>query len=326
MEKREQVTLKTLAQTGWTHCVVLFYRYVHIENPEQFRDELRASCERFGMTGRFIVATEGINGIGETSLEQMQQFCNWYVSDPRFSDTHLKFSQSFGGSFPKLSVKVRPEIVSLHLGDADFDPNETTSKKLSPEQLHQWYTEGKDFTVVDMRNNYEHEIGHFVGSVLPPLNNFRDLAAQCDSLTQFDDAEKPILTVCTGGVRCEKASGYLVKKGFKNVYQLDGGMVSYMEQFPKQNFVGAMYTFDGRRVIDWDGGTHEIIAHCVHCNCTTERLVDCNNPLCNRQYIACADCDPDINEAYCSTECRTHGPVLKADGRPAKPRKKVPII
>ncbi len=318
---REQVTLQTLPNTGWEYCIILFYNYVRIDEPSEYRDVLRAKCIELGITGRFIIAHEGINGIGETTVPQMIEFCNWFIADPRFANTHLKFSQSPGASFPRLSVKVRPEIVSLHLGIEDFDPNETTGQKLSPAELHEWYTSGREFTIVDMRNDYEHAIGHFVGSVLPSLSNFRDLAGQLDSLAPYDDPEKPLLTVYTGGVRCEKASGYLVKKGFHNVYQLDGGMVSYMEQFPGHNFLGGMYTFDGRRVIDWDGGNHIVIGRCEHCNCESERMVDCLNPMCNRQYIACAQCDSDINDAYCTNECRAHGPAVKSDGTPAKPRK-----
>ncbi len=326
-QPKEQITVNTLLlQTDWEYGVVLFYRYVRIENPEEFRDILRSKCEELGITGRFIVAEEGINGIGETDCARIYEFCQWMMSDPsrtsgetsRFADIHWKFSRSNGDSFPRLSVKARKEIVSLHLGDEDFDPNQVTGKRLTPEELHEWYTKGKEFTIVDMRNNYEHEIGHFVGSVLPPLNNFRDLRQTCDSLQELDNPEKPILTVCTGGVRCEKASGYLVKKGFQNVYQLDGGMVSYMEKFPGQNFRGGMYTFDGRRVIDWDGGTHEVIGKCEHCSNLCERLVDCLNPLCNRQYIACEGCSPDRHDTFCSDDCRTHGPAKKKTGASAK--------
>lgn len=317
-QPREQVNVNTLLLQDWEYAVVLFYNYVRIENPEEFRDLLRDKCEELGMTGRFIVASEGINGIGETDTARLYDFCQWLVADDRFANTHLKFSVSDGKSFPRLSVKARKEIVSLHLGDEDFDPNEITGKKLTPEELHEWYASGKEFTIVDMRNNYEHEIGHFVGSVLPPLNNFRDLRETAESMRELEQEGKPILTVCTGGVRCEKASGYLVKKGFKDVYQLDGGMVSYMEKFPGQNFRGGMYTFDGRRVIDWDGGNHEIAGKCLKCATPCERIMDCLNPECNKQYIACEGCDPNPLDAFCSGECRVHGPAVKKDGTPAK--------
>jgi UPF0176 protein len=317
-QPKEQINIDTLLLQEWEYAVVLFYNYVTIEDPEIYREVLREKCKELGITGRFIVSSEGINGIGETDVARLHTFCEWLLSDDRFSDTHLKFSKSEGDSFPRLSVKSRTEIVSLHLGGDDFDPNETTGKRLTPEDLHEWYELGKDFTIIDMRNNYEHEIGHFVGSVLPPLNNFRDLRQTCDSLKEFDDEEKPILTVCTGGVRCEKASGYLVKQGFKNVYQLDGGMVSYMEKFPGQNFLGGMYTFDGRRVIDWDNGQHEVIGKCLKCASPCERLVDCLNPECNKQYIACEGCDPNRKTTFCCAECHAHGPAKKKDGSPAK--------
>ena len=253
---------------GWDYVVLLFYKYVRIDDPEAFRDEHRKLLEHIGMKGRYIVAHEGINATCEGTPEQVNTYVQVLTSDPRFEHIHFKYSKGTGDAFPKLKIKARPEIVTLGLGENDFDPNEITGTHLKPEELHQWFAENQDFTIIDMRNDYEHAVGHFPNSVLPKLENFRDLPKVLADLEQYKD--KKVLTVCTGGIRCEKASGYLVQQGFKEVYQLDGGMVSYMEQYPAQNFLGAMYTFDNRNVIDYDGGNHPIVGKCIECENPTE--------------------------------------------------------
>lgn len=289
---------------NWEFVVLLFYKYVTIENPELFLKEHRALCERLGIKGRYIVAHEGLNGTCEGTPESINEYVQELTSDPRFAQMHIKYSKGTGSAFPKLKIKVRPEIVSLGLGNEDIDPNKVTGVHLKPEELHQWFENGEDFTIIDMRNDYEHAVGHFPNSVLPPLKNFRDLPKVLPGLEPLK--EKKILTVCTGGVRCEKASGFLVKKGFKNVHQLDGGMVSYMEQYPGKNFLGAMYSFDGRNVIDYDDGTHPIIGRCRNCETPTEHYIDCKNTSCHGQFLYCKDCLEKYGKAYCKDRCDMH--------------------
>src|SRR5690606_14861554 len=155
-----------------------------------------------------------------------------------------------GEAFPKLSVKLRKEIVSGHLEDEDVKPWEMTGKYVSADLLHQWIEEGEDFTIVDMRNNYEYKVGHFENSINPEMDNFRDLKKVLKKIEPFKN--KKVVTVCTGGVRCEKASGYLIKKGFEDVYQLENGIVTYMEKYPNKAFKGKLYVFDKRVVMDFD--------------------------------------------------------------------------
>jgi UPF0176 protein len=151
------------------------------------------------------------------------------TSHGNFSDLWFKHSPGTGNAFPKLKVKVRKEIVTLGLGEeGDIDPNEITGTHLKPEELKQWIDNGEDVTIIDMRNDYEYKVGHFAGSINPKLDNFRDLAVTLPKLEHLKD--KKVLTVCTYGVRCEKASGFLKSKGFNDVYQLDGGIGSYMKK------------------------------------------------------------------------------------------------
>lgn len=274
-----------------THTVLLFYKYVHISDPTALRDSQRALCERLDLKGRIIVAHEGINATFEGTRENVEAYRTELEKDPRFQNIHYKYSPGTGEAFPKLSVKARKEIVSLHLGEEDVDPNEMTGAHLKPEELRAWFDRGEEFTIVDMRNDYEHKVGKFEGSVCPPLENFRDLSKIVDTeLAPLKD--KKVLTVCTGGVRCEKASGYLIKKGFKDVYQLDGGIVSYMEKYPNEHYKGKLYVFDNRITMGFDVNDpkHEIIGRCENCGMPCERYVNCADDVCHKHFIACESC------------------------------------
>ncbi len=271
--------------------ILLFYKYTRIEDPEVFRDAQRALCEELELKGRIIVAHEGINATFEGTAENVEKYKTELAKDPRFQNIHYKISDGTGNAFPKLIVKARKEIVSLHLGDEDFDPSITTGVHLKPEELRAWLERGEEFTIVDMRNDYEHKVGHFAGSVLPSLTNFRDLPKVVDTeLAPLKN--KKVLTVCTGGIRCEKASGYLVKKGFTDVYQLDGGIVSYMEKYPNEHFKGKLYVFDDRIMMGFDTASdkHEVIGRCEGCGTTSEKYVNCTHNSCHRHFITCDEC------------------------------------
>ncbi len=271
--------------------ILLFYKYVHIENPEATREWFRTLCQKLDLKGRLIIASEGINITLEGTTENTETFIKEMEKDPRFLNIHMKRSEGTGNAFPRLSVKTRNEIVTLGLGTCDVDPNQTTGIHLKPEELHEWIKSGKEFYIVDMRNAYEHAIGHFAGSICPPMDNFRDLPKFIKYLAHLKD--KTVLTVCTGGVRCEKASGYLITQGFKDVYQLDGGIVSYMEKYPNEDFHGKLYVFDGRVAMGFytDDPKHVIVGKCENCGAQSENIVDCRDGGCNGQFIICEDCE-----------------------------------
>lgn len=295
------------------YTIILFYKYTLIDDPKKLRDEQFALCSHLLMKGRMIIATEGINGTFEGTKESCDEYMKHMKADPRFVDIHWKISEGTpdGTAFPRLSIKVRKEIVSLHLGDEeDIDPNATTGIHLKPEDLHAWYKEGKKFHIVDMRNDYELRVGKFEGTVFPDLNNFRDLKKNLKKIEDLKDTT--VLTVCTGGVRCEKASGLLVREGFKDVYQLDGGIVSYMEKYPGQDFKGSLYVFDKRIVMNFDDpSTHEVIGHCSKCGEKSEHYVNCGNLMCHDHFICCKKCleksegnHPSYGLAYCNLWCK----------------------
>ncbi len=282
--------------------ILLYYKYASIRNPEKFAQEHRDFCVKRNLKGRIIIATEGINGTIEGLVKDTKAYRKLLSGKKGFAKIHWKKSEGDGQAFRKLSVKVRPEIVSLSLHkakDTDVDPRKITGTHLKPERLRKWIEKGEKFTIIDMRNDYEHKVGAFEGSVLPPLKNFRDLPKAMPKLKKY--ANVKVLTVCTGGVRCEKASGYLIKKGFKDVYQLDGGIVSYMEKYPGKDFKGSLYVFDKRVTMAFKG-EREIIGKCEKCGITTENYADCTNQDCRNQMLCCKACI-DADKAYCSEKC-----------------------
>jgi UPF0176 protein len=242
----------------------------------------------------------------EGTNENIEKYLEEFLKDERFKNTHIKKSQGNGNAFPKLSVKVRNEIVTLGLED-DIDPNKITGKHLRSEELKKWYEEGKEFYIIDMRNDYEFNVGRFKDSVLMPIQNFRDIPKALSYIENLKD--KTVVPVCTGGVRCEKASGLLVREGFKDVYQLDGGIVTYMEKFPAQEFEGSLYVFDNRITMDFDsinnlGDKHKIVGKCDKCEVLSERYVNCKYPMCNRHFICCEGCSEEDGRSFCSDTCR----------------------
>lgn len=283
------------------HEILLYYKYATIKNPEKFAAEHRVMCGKLGLKGRIIIANEGINGTVEGLTKNTRAYRAFLASKRGFKDIHWKKSVGTGTAFPRLAVKVRPEIVSLSLKKSrqtDVDPRKVTGKHLAPKDLNAWFKKGEKFTIIDMRNDYEHQVGAFEGSILPPLKNFRDLPKAMPALKKF--SKDKVLTVCTGGVRCEKASGYLIKKGFKDVYQLDGGIVSYMEKYPGKHFQGALYVFDQRVTMAFDPkkGAREIIGRCEHCEGKTERFQDCKVVTCGKQMLICDAC-VESKGVYC---------------------------
>ncbi len=293
------------------YTVLLFYKYAPIPNPEALAAWNRGICAAFGFKGRIIVAEEGINATLEGKPEDIEKYKEAISKIGSSPDTrhmgnlrgiHFKTSPGTGEAFPKLKVKVKKEIVSLRLGEDDVNPNALTGRHLPADELKKWYEKGEEFYIVDMRNSYEYKVGHFKNSIDPGMENSRDLPQIVEKIENLKD--KKVLTVCTGGVRCEKMSGYLLKKGFKDVYQLDGGMHTYMEKYPGEDFLGTLYTFDNRVVMDF-GGNREIISKCDKCGKASENYVNCANELCHKHLVVCPDCSEEGGYAFCSETCKT---------------------
>ncbi len=288
--------------------ILLYYKYIKIEDPKKYRDFQFDLCQELGLKGRIIIASEGINGTVEGTLENTEKYIDKMKEDSRFSDISFKKSSGTGNAFPRLSVKVRDEIVSFHLQD-DIDPNQITGKRIKADTLKKWYDEGKEFYVVDMRNDYEYKVGRFKDSILLPVENFREIPKHLDKISHLKD--KTVVPVCTGGVRCEKASGLLVREGFSDVYQIEDGIVSFIEQFPSSQFLGSLYVFDGRVTYSKDPKeNHTIVGVCEICQDKTENFSNCANKMCNKKLLCCENCISRKEQLFCSQDCKDLKSVL----------------
>ncbi|MGE9276575.1 MAG: rhodanese-related sulfurtransferase [Candidatus Phytoplasma pruni] len=286
------------------YLVILFYNYSHIEDPESFQKSHLNFCQKLGLLGRIIVSHEGING----TLSGLEKDINTYMADlaqdPRFSETEFKIEPSDKHVFPRLSVKHKEEIVALKLKD-DISLKEKANNYLKPKEFYQ-LLQKKDVVVLDVRNDYEYNIGHFKNAINPNVRNFRDLpkwAEQNISLLK----DKKVLTYCTGGVRCEKMSAFLKQKGVEEVYQLEGGIVKYGQDEEVQGklFDGQVYVFDERIATKVNQHEHVIVGKDYFDQKPCERYINCANPSCNVQ-ILCSEENEHKYLGSCSKECRKH--------------------
>lgn len=285
--------------------VLLYYRYVSIEDPVSYLEEHREFCESLGLKGRIIIGTEGINGTVSGPIASTDAYIAGMHADSRFADMEFKIDEAEDHVFPKLSVKVRDEIVRLGLDEEfDIDPNEVTGERLSPEDFYRKMQE-EEVIIIDGRNDYEAELGRFKNAICPPIDNFRDfpewLRENADELRG-----KKILTYCTGGIRCEKLSGLIRKEGFEEVYQLDGGIVKYGKdpEVQGRDFEGLCYVFDERVGVEVNHTeTRRVISHCRYCGSEEPQYGNCQWPECNEQIFVCPECREE-HGLFCDSHCR----------------------
>lgn len=279
--------------------VLLYYKYVPFEDPEKFMNEHLEFCFENNIKGRIFIAKEGINGTVSGLTEDIEKYKSKLRSYPEFSDIIFKEDEADDHAFFKTHVRVKNEIV--HTSFSDSDPY-NGGKRLTPEQLLEFYESGKEFIIIDARNGYESKIGKFKNALTPDMKNFREWKDVVDSLEELKD--KTIVTYCTGGIRCEKASALMVEKGFKDVYQLDGGIVSYTKKFPDTYWEGGVFVFDERRVVDPNTKKElKYVSNCEYCGTPTSYYINCHNVECDRIVISCHECK--VKEEYCcSDECR----------------------
>ena len=291
---------KYTGETG--NKIILFYKYIGIQDPNALMDRERAVCDVLDIKGRIIIANEGINATMEGTNDNIDKYIKHLKRDARFKDLNIKISEGTiaRDAFPRLSVKVKKEIVSTGL-PSHIMPMHSRAPYIQPHELNKMYRDKEDFIVIDMRNDYELSSGRFVNTLDLKLGNSRDLIKQVERLHSDTQTflvngqeykvhkDTEIVTACTGGVRCEKMATYLIDQGFNNVRQLHTGMHGYMEKYPSQDFLGTLYTFDNRKVMHWNG-EREIIGQCKFCYSPSERYENCDNKLCHKHYIVCDEC------------------------------------
>lgn len=297
-EERAQL----IEQAGEKRLTLSFYAYAKIENPEQFRNELFLEWNKLGALGRTYVAHEGINAQMSVPAENFEAFRNTLEVYDFMKGIRLNVAvEQDDLSFLKLTVKVRNKIVADGLDDASFD---VTNKgiHLGAADFNEMLND-PDVVIVDFRNHYESEIGRFMGAITPDVDTFRESLPIINEQLQKHKEDKKLLMYCTGGIRCEKASAYFKHQGFKNVFQLEGGIIEYTRQVKAEGleskFIGKNFVFDhrlGERITD------DIIANCHQCGKPCDTHVNCANEGCHLLFIQCDEC-AEAMHGCCSDPC-----------------------
>ena len=279
-----------------------FYAYTHLEDPATFRDQFYFALYQLEVLGRIYVASEGVNAQLSLPTDRMTELYLYFKTIPFLAGIRLNVAiEDDGKSFFTLAVKVKDKIVADGIEDEKFDVTQS-GPHLDAAEFNV-ITDDPETIVVDMRNHYESEVGHFVDAILPPMETFREGLPMVADLLQ-DKKEKSIVMYCTGGIRCEKASAYMKHRGFKNVFHLEGGIINYVNEAKEKQlelkFHGKNFVFDqrlGERV------TEEIISQCHQCGKPADTHVNCINDACHLLFIQCDECKKKY-EATCSKECQ----------------------
>lgn len=279
-----------------------FYKYHQIENPQETRDNFYLEWSKIGVLGRVYIASEGINGQVSVPKENFETYRKAMYDTGWLRNIRLNIAiDDDGKSFIKLKIKVRPKIVADGLNDETFNAS-NGGKHLTAKEFNE-LTKQDDTVVIDMRNHYESEVGHFEGAITPDVDTFRDsLPIINDMLEEHHD--KHIVMYCTGGIRCEKASAWFKHQGLEKVYQLDGGIIEYARQVKEEGlenkFIGKNFVFDrrlGERI------SEDIIAKCHQCGTPCDDHKNCLNEACHLLFIQCKECEAAYNSC-CSTDCK----------------------
>lgn len=291
----------TTSQKTTEWIVLLYYKYVPIQNAAKYAYDHLKLCKELGLKGRILVANNGINGTVGGPKEATDKYMEIMHADPNLKTMEFKTSTSSRPTFKKIFVRYRPELVTMKYPET-LDPNKEGGKYIEPEELNKLYENGEDFVIVDMRNDYEAEIGRFKNAVTLPMQNFKQLPEIVDKeLSKYK--EKKVVTYCTGGIRCETATALLKKKGFKDVLQLHGGVHVYGQQFPDAYWEGKLYVFDERVAVPINTPQNrKILSKCLHCQTPCDDYINCINAECNKQIIICTACRALWNDG-CSKEC-----------------------
>ncbi len=299
-----QAELKKLLFAETEHrTTISFYQYFPVEDPKQFRDEMYRALNALKVFGRIYIAQEGINAQVSVPDSNVDAFRDYLYSIPALNGIRLNIAvDDDGRSFWVLKIKVRHKIVADGITDPGFSM-EKKGRYVNAEQMNE-LMEKEDTIVIDMRNHYEYEVGHFTKALEIPSDTFREQLPMAVDMMK-ENRDKNIIMYCTGGIRCEKASAYMLHNGFKNVFHLEGGVINYARQAKvkglESKFIGKNFVFDdrlGERI------TEDIIARCHQCGKPADTHTNCKNDGCHLLFIQCADCAAK-KDGCCSEACQT---------------------
>ena len=275
--------------------VILFYKFANIEDPEALVATEREFCAKEELLGKILVAKEGINGSLSGTKNSIDAYKRHLNSIPGFEDVAFKDEISSFHPFKKLIVRKKKEIIRM---EQELDMSKT-GKYISPEELLDMYSSGKDFLIIDTRNKYESDVGKFKNAVTLDIDSFREFP---EAIGEFEDLkDRTIVTYCTGGIRCEKATAYMVSRGFTDVYQLKDGIINFCQKHPDTVWEGKCFVFDQRLISDVESGG-DCIAECIRCGGASDRYQNCANVPCDELVILCEGCS-EAFRGTCSDEC-----------------------
>ena len=290
-----------LAAEKFTRLTCSFYRYVNIDNPNSLRDELYKEWIELNVLGRVYIAAEGINAQISIPESKFDTFIGLLNKRDYLADMPIKHAVEEGRSFIKLAIRVKKEIVAYNVPEDEYNMNQV-GNHLNASEFNE-ALDNPDAIVLDMRNYYESEVGHFNNAILPDVERSQELLPEVRKLLQ-NNKDKEVLLYCTGGIRCEKASSYLLHHGFEDVKQLKGGIIQYAHDVKAENlhskFIGSNFVFDQRleeRITD------DIISQCHQCGNPCDTHTDCLNQACHILFIQCEKCKKDF-DGCCSIECK----------------------
>jgi UPF0176 protein len=297
-----KILKEKMRQDARPRRTISFYKYHQIADPAAFRNELFLSWSPLDVLGRVYVAHEGINAQVSVPEERIEDFRTLLYSIPFLDNIRLNLAVDDNGkSFFKLKIQVRKKLVADGIVKEDFDVTQS-GQHVNAAEFNQ-LADQPGTIIVDMRNHYESEVGHFKNAIRPDADTFRDELKLVDNLLS-DKKEDNIIMYCTGGIRCEKASAWLKYKGFTNVFQLDGGIIEYAKQVKEQSlenkFVGKNFVFDerlGERI------SNEVVSHCHQCGKPCDAHRNCRNDGCHLLFIQCEECAEKF-QGCCSVECK----------------------
>ncbi len=273
-----------------------FYKYVRISAPKKIQKDQIKLCNSLDIKGRILIGKEGINGSVCSLKSNVEKYKKFLKKNELFSDIEFNEQKTEKQAFRKLYISVRKEIVHFGVGIK----LKNKGQFLTPKELKNLLDKKEDITLLDTRNDYEAKIGKFMNALTLKIKNFRDFPNEIKNLEKLKN--KKIVAYCTGGIRCEKATAFLKENGFKNVYQLKGGILKYGEEFPDTYWEGKCFVFDDRLGIELNKNTAPL-NECVWCHKRCDDYINCHNLDCDKLFVCCWDCK-DISNNSCSAECR----------------------
>lgn len=283
-----------------SYRILAFYCYTEIENPAREVKRHKRFLADLDAAARIYIAYNGVNAQMSLAASDVETYVDWLKEDPRFADVMIKIDPYHCHAFPRVAVKARKQLVAL-----DLLPDLAHSgEHIAPEKWKKMLEERDENTIViDVRNGYESEIGHFEGAQRPPLKTFREFPDYAEKLSQEKDPKKTkVMMYCTGGIRCETYSALLKEKGFDEVFQLEGGIINYGHKMGNQHWKGKLFVFDDRLSVPISEDDHELISECHVCKTPCDTYYNCANMDCNALFLSCPTCADEL-KGCCTEAC-----------------------